>query len=551
MRTRLSDTDGSTLGAGPSQDELDSTKIVEVRDGESLVSGLVRKIAADWTRRYVGLLSLVVIVGLVVTITPSRPPEPADAKSSVGWSSYQPSEPDSGVKPVQDLAVQTGQSPSTTSSPQRNVPPSSSTPEAAPPLVAIPTGAPTDNSTLPGFSLDEPFPDFARCNTGESSSSMQLPIAQLLQVAGPILPLIGPITPLVLGLLPLLGPFLPKILPVIPMIQPFLDQISPAIVRATPSIVELENRLLEPLMPYIDKQMPKLLDAERELVAALEPQARRLAGLKESDCVGVTVAASSTKPEELISGDLARSASPVTVEGAAERVVTLVLRWSDPSELRDRIRQVAALDREDVMVRLVLDEANSGDSNRATARTWVKQTIAALPTVSAWELSLPTSGATSNIDNGPSLLVSALAAALESRRVGQLVGIGLPLALAESSVVWGRLGDALPADARSRVNFLGVTVPGLSLSEDDKAHLLERIRAASAGFTPDPLPLALSVVAPSLDAPTAAQAWARAAGEYGTWLLSFELDGDSPGSRLRATNAAVPSLHRGARNENE
>lgn len=550
MRTRLPDAGDTTLGSGPSQDDSDLTEIIEVRDGESLVSGLVRKIAADWTRRYVGLLSLVVVVGLVVTTTPSRPPEPADAKSSVGWSSYQPSEPDSGVKPVQDLAVQTGQSPPTTSSPQRNVP-SSSAPEAAPPLVAIPTGAPVDNSA-PGVSpFDEPFPDFARCNTGESSSSMQLPIAQLLQVAGPILPLIGPITPLVLGLLPLLGPFLPKILPVIPMIQPFLDQISPAIVRATPSIVELENRLLEPLMPYIDKQMPKLLDAERELVAALEPQARRLAGLKESDCVGVTVAASSTKPEELISGDLARSASPVTVEGAAERVVTLVLRWSDPSELRDRIRQVAALDREDVMVRLVLDEAHSGDSNRATARTWVKQTIAALPTVSAWELSLPTSGATSNIDNGPSLLVSALAAALESRRVGQLVGIGLPFALAESSVVWGRLGDALPADARSRVNFLGVTVPGLSLSEDDKAHLLERIRAASAGFTHDPLPLALSVVAPSLDAPTAAQAWARAAGEYGTWLLSFELDGDSPGSRLRATNAAVPSLHRGARNENE
>ena len=518
--------------------------------GESMVPQLVRRVAADWSRRYVGLLALVVVVGLIVTLTPSRPPELANAGQAAGWSPYQPDEP-VGTAPLDEqapvaLAPFTVPSPLPTTAPQRRsgapvVQPDDTT--TTPTNVAQPATSPV-SVPLASLQPDEPFPDFATCLSGEPSGSTQLPIAQLLRVAGPILPLIGPITPLVLGLLPLLGPFLPKILPVIPMIQPFLDQISPAVESATPSIVEFENRLLTPIKPYIDKQMPKLLDAERELVAALEPQARRLAGLKESDCVGVTVAAAGEASAKLVSGDLALQPSPTPVEGAAERVVTMVLRWSDPTELRERIREVAALDREDVMVRLVIDKASEGESTNATVRTWVSQTVRALPMVSAWEISLPASGNTSNVDAAQGLLSSAVMAAEQNRRVGQLVGIGLPSDLAGNSVLWDRLHDALSEDARSRVNFVGVSVPGVSLDKGQRALLLETVRAAVSGFHAEPVPISVSVATSSADVATVAREWAASTADLPTWLLSFELADKPSAASMHAAMLALPALHR-------
>lgn len=535
-------------GKETSGDDGGSVGSVGVLDG-SVVSGLVRKIVAEWTRRYVGLIAVIVVVGLIVTITPSRPPALEGAKSSGGWSSYQPSMP-SEVTPDEVVALPAVAPPGTSVPLPRDVSPSS-TPQTPSPSPVEPTSNTADNSSSGGFAFDEPFPDFGNCLSGEPSSSTQLPIAQLLQVAGPILPLIGPITPLVLGLLPLLGPFLPKILPVIPMIQPFLDQITPAVQRATPSIVEFENRLLEPLMPYLDKQIPKLLDAERELVAALEPQARRLAGIKESNCVGVTVAAAATTAEQLISGDLARVGSPLVAEGHAQRVVTHSLRWSDSTKLREKVSQVAALDGEDVMVRLVLDEANQGDSGPRAAYDWVKDTIAALPVVSGWELSLPASGRTSNLDTGTRVLSSALTAALQTRRVGQLVGVGLPAALGDSSVLWGRLHDALSQEARSRINFLGITVPGVAMSNDDRKNLILRIRGAASGFTGEDLPIALSVTPSSEEVTEAARGWAVSATGKGVWLLSLDLASESSESRLQAANKAVALLRRGTSSEDE
>ncbi len=520
----------------------------EVR-GESMVAQLVRHVAADWSRRYVGLLALVVVVGLIVTLTPSRPPEMANAGQAGGWSSYQPDGSEAGTARLDEpapvaLAPITVPSQSPTTAPQRR----SGAPvvqpvDTAPTDIALPAVSPV-SAPLASPLPDEPFPDFATCLSGETSGSTQLPIAQLLRVAGPILPLIGPITPLVLGLLPLLGPFLPKILPVIPMIQPFLDQISPAVESATPSIVEFENRLLAPLMPYIDKQMPKLLDAERELVAALEPQARRLAGLKESDCVGVTVATAGEASAKLVSGDLALKPSPTPVEGTAERVVTMVLRWSDPLELRERIREVAALDREDVMVRLVIDKASEGKSTNATVRTWVSQTVRALPMVSAWEVGLPASGNTSNVDAVQGLLSGAVTAAVQNRRVGQLVGIGLPSDLAGSSVVWDRLHDALSEDARSRVNFVGMSVPPVSLDAGQRALLIEAFRSAVSGFRSGPVPITVSVATSSADIAAIAREWASSAAELPTWLLSFELADKPSAESMHAAMLALPALHR-------
>lgn len=539
---------------GPTQaTKTDQAQDAPVEDGsvtalgapdESLISGLVRKIAAEWTRRYVGLLAVIVLVGLVVTITPSRPPLLEQAKSSGGWTSYKASEPESEVMPAPQVALTPVASPSTSALPRRDAVPQSNPPVAPPQKSVEAPPAPIDNTPLGGFVADEPLPDFGSCLSGEQSSTA-LPIAQLLQVAGPILPLIGPVTPLVLGLLPLLGPFLPKILPVIPMIMPLLDKITPAVSKATPGIVDFENKLLEPLTPYLDKQIPKLLDKERALVSALEPQARRLAGLKESDCAGVTVAAAATKADELVSGDLALVGPSKAVDGVAQRVVTLVLRWSDPTSLRERIAEVAALDGEDVMVRLVLDEAHEGDSTPQTARSWVKETIAALPMVSGWELSLPASGRTSNVDTGARMLLSAIPAALESRRVGQLVGVGLPAAVGDSSVLWGRLHDGLPAEARSRVNFLGISVPGVAMSKDDRKSLIQRVRGAAAGFASDDLPIALNVGTSSEDVRDTARGWAASAVGNSVWLISLDLESELSGSQLDAANKSVALLHRG------
>lgn len=515
--------------------------------GESIVPQLVRRVAAEWTRRYVGLLGLVVVVGLIVTLTPSRPPEQASAGQSASWSRYEPADQSPGTVPI-DQQAPVALVPFAVPSPSPTTPQRRSGAPVVQPDVAIPTNvvlpAMDPIAAPPAFLPDEPFPDFTTCLSGETSGSTQLPIAQLLRVAGPILPLIGPITPLVLGLLPLLGPFLPKILPIIPMIQPFLDQISPAVERATPGIVEFENLLLAPIKPYIDKQMPKLLDAERELVAALEPQARRLAGMKESDCVGVTVAASGEASAKLVSGDLALRPSATPVEGTAERVVTMVLRWSDPTELRERIREVAALDGEDVMVRLVIDKASEGESTNATVRTWVSQTVRALPMVSAWEISLPASGNTSNVDAAQGLLSSAVTAAEQTRRVGQLVGIGLPSDLAGNSVLWDRLHDALSEDARSRVNFVGVSVPGVSLDKGQRALLLETVRSAVSGFHAEPVPISVSVATSSADVATVAREWAASTADLPTWLLSFELADKPSAASMHAAMLALPALHR-------
>lgn len=524
----------------------DSTGEIIVDD---MVPRIVRRVAADWSRRYVGLLALALAVGLIATLTPSRPPGLTNGGQFAGWSRHESGEPVMGraelaePAPVAPVSLASPSvSPTTTPRhstgtrvPQQEVPPPA---HVAPPEMA-PVADPM-RSPLP----DEPFPDFGTCLSGEPSGSTQLPIAQLLRVAGPILPLIGPVTPLVLGLLPLLGPFLPKILPVLPMIQPVLDKIGPSVESATPSIVEFENRLLAPLMPYIDQQLPKLLDAERELVAALEPQARRLAGLAESDCVGLTVATASEAATKLVAGELALRSSPTPLEGVAERVVTMVLRWSDPTELRARIREVAMLEHEDVMVRLVVDEARDGESTPGALRDWVAGTIRSLPLVSGWEISLPASGKASNVDAGSALLTSALTAALQNRPAGKLVGIGLPADLAGNSVLWDRLHDTLSDEARSRVNFVGVSVPRVSLDKEQRSMLLNSVRLGVAGFRADSVPLAISVVSSSANLGTVARTWAESTSDTAIWLLSLELAEEPSAELMREAMLALATLRR-------
>jgi hypothetical protein len=216
------------------------------------MSELVRRQLGHWATRYRGLAVALVAAAVLVVAFPSLAPD---------------------VPGFDDVAAPTGLGPAPTGTVPTVAPPAAGLPFAgpattppsagpvggAPGAIAAPPDAPDDTVPCP---IDLPLP---------AGATQSLPLADVLNIASPALPLLGPFIPFALGGLPLAGPVLTIATPLLPVGQPVFVFLGPIAARTVGPLAGYEAVLLEPVAAPIRDLTPQALEAQQAFIAQLQP----------------------------------------------------------------------------------------------------------------------------------------------------------------------------------------------------------------------------------------------------------------------------------------
>jgi hypothetical protein len=236
------------------------------------VSPLARRQLARWLRRYRTTAVALVIVGGLLAAFPSVVPAAGDrpgatTPTEVAGPAAPPSRPAPSLTPP-------------SFGPPSPVSPSGTSPA---PVDLVPIAPPPPD---PGL-VATPCPiDF-----GVEANAEPLPLADVLNLASPALPLLGPFVPFAVTGLPTVGPILPVVTPLIPLGQPVFVAFGPLIAQAAGPLAGYEAILLQPIAEPLAEYTPAMLDAERQFIAQLQPLLERVEGTGAIGC-GVVLTSS-------------------------------------------------------------------------------------------------------------------------------------------------------------------------------------------------------------------------------------------------------------------
>jgi hypothetical protein len=254
---------------------------------------LVRAQLAAWARRYrtVAAGGLAFLV-LVVTL-PSVVPPVDDADASGGFSASAPA-PDvlGGLALPQ---VPAGASPFMGSV---------AAPVPSPPLAdAVSDGpgppAPVDPVPPPGPGVECPAP-----LPPPEREAEPVPLADLLNLASPVLPLLGPFLPMGLAGLPLVEPALPVVTPLLPLGEPVYVYVGPIFAAIGGPLSEVSALVIQPVDEAMAPFVPQMLESEKAFIAMLQPVIDQATATGAFTCGAIlTASLSGLIAEYLMAGD--------------------------------------------------------------------------------------------------------------------------------------------------------------------------------------------------------------------------------------------------------
>lgn len=237
------------------------------------MSELARRQLALWAARYRGLVVALVALAVVVAVFPSVAPEGRTFDGTVAQPASTPP-------------------PSTPGPAAVALPPTVPPPPGAPPPVTADPVEPV--GTDPGAIAPPPAPptDTVPCPIdlpAAAGSTEPLPLADVLNLASPVLPLLGPFVPFGLAGLPAVGPILPVVTPLLPVAEPVLVFLGPLAARTLGPLVEFEAILLEPIEAPIEQFTPEALAAQQAFIAQLQPVVERITATGVPTCGAILV----------------------------------------------------------------------------------------------------------------------------------------------------------------------------------------------------------------------------------------------------------------------
>jgi hypothetical protein len=224
---------------------------------------LVREQLAAWARRYrmvaAGTAAFLVLVVALPSVAP--PLDDADP-SPTRFAAAAPPAP-SGLLGATASPVPAGASPFRT--------PSLVAPVLDAPLAdgaddAPPAPGPPDPVPPPGHDVACPAP-----LPPPEREPEPVPLAEILNLAGPVLPLLGPFVPFGLAGLPLVEPALPVVTPFLPLGEPVYVFIGPLFARIGGPLSEVSALVIQPVDEAMAPYLPQMLESEKAFVAMLQP----------------------------------------------------------------------------------------------------------------------------------------------------------------------------------------------------------------------------------------------------------------------------------------
>lgn len=264
------------------------------------MSPLVRRQLAIWARRYRATGAVLVVLGLVLVAFPSVAPG-IDGP-------MRPAPVDVAAGPVGER--RSTAAPSPTFSPGRALP----LDPGAGPLLSVP------DSELDALAPLPPAPDAVATpcpvDLGVEASSEPLPLADVLNLASPVLPLLGPFVPFAVAGLPVVGPVLPVVTPLLPLGQPVFVTLGPLLAGVAGPLAEYEALLLQPIEEPVAGATPAMLEAEQQFLAQLRPLLEQVESTGFISC-GVVLTAS-------LAGLVAEVQQVLALDGLVLRVQDLL-----------------------------------------------------------------------------------------------------------------------------------------------------------------------------------------------------------------------------------
>jgi hypothetical protein len=213
---------------------------------------LVRRQLGHWAARYRALAAAVVVAAVVVVAFPSVAPRVRGFDQATAPAA-----------PAPDLVTPSTRPPTIAGGPLLAGP---LPPAQSGGVTAGPPGAIADPPAPP----DRAVPCPIDLPAGESATQA-LPLADVLNLLSPALPLLGPFIPFALAGLPVAGPVLTIATPLLPVGQPVFVFLGPLAARTVGPLASYEAILLEPVAGPIRDATPQALEAQQAFLAQLQP----------------------------------------------------------------------------------------------------------------------------------------------------------------------------------------------------------------------------------------------------------------------------------------
>ena len=234
------------------------------------MSTLVRRQLGQWAARYRALTVALIAAVVLVVVFPSVAPEAA------GFGEV------AGPAPV-TTAPRT---------PAVTVPPAAPGLPFAGPVTppVVPVGGSPGALAPPPPVVDDAVPCPIDLPT-TAGATQALPLADVLNIASPALPLLGPFIPFAVAGLPLGGPVLNVVTPLLPVGEPVFVFLGPIAADALGPLAAYEAILLEPVAAPIEDFTPQALEAQQAFIAQLQPAINQISATGLDTC-GVIVVGS-------------------------------------------------------------------------------------------------------------------------------------------------------------------------------------------------------------------------------------------------------------------